>query len=175
VLAHADSNRVFTCVYVWALIFPPYLLAIQSPPLAPLIMLLSSDKLKFWMPPHIYYSIINQLTTASLMTVRSYEPFFFFLKLLAYQHIVVTATNSTVYNYSNRYEDSRDGCNKRAGAIDQLHRRQAYAVLPHIRVHVQVDRRVRSAGRVLRRKVRLSRQVGRTSVLHWYVYIPTSL
>jgi len=119
------------------------------------------------MSPHIilcYTSVDDRLSYPSVLT-----SLFFSQILLAYQLRTVAAVT---INYSNRYDGSRDGCNKRADgrAIDQLHRRQADTVLPHIRIHVQVDRRVRSAGRVLRRQVRLSRQVGRTSVLHWYVY-----
>lgn len=175
--AHADSNRVFTCVHVWTFIFPPHLpiySAFTTGTSYNAVVFRQIKVLNATPYLYIYYSIIHQLSAASLVSVRTHEPFFPQI-LLAYQQIVVTVTNSTVYNYSNRYEDSRDGCNKRAGAIDQLHRRQAYAVLPHIRIHVQVDRRVCSAGRVLRRKVRLSRQVGRTSVLHWYVFKSASL
>jgi len=120
----------------------------------------------------LYYILILYISwRPPLVSVRTHEPFFSQI-LLAYQHIVVVVTIST-YNYSNRYGGSHDGCNKLADgrAIDQLHRRQADVVLPHIRIHVQVDRWVCSAGRVLWRQIRLSRQIGRTSVLHRYVYI----
>jgi len=148
-------------LYRSTLIFPPYLI-LQSSPLVPSTVIFKQIKI-------LNLTLILCTVGDTAFYVYSYSHgFIFFLQiLLAYHRVIVVITVSTCN--SNSYDDLRGGCNKLADghAIDQLDRRHADVVLSHIRIHVQVNWRMHSTRRILRRKVRLSRQVGRTAVLHW--------